>query len=86
MTCGTSAARPQQSVRDPVCTFLVIVRAVSSKERVRTPRPAGGGKIKIDPPQTGAKMVLKKSFRHRKSAAVKRLETAVKSYKVNPRA
>lgn len=49
MTCGTSAARPLQSVRDPVCTFLVIVRAVSRKERVRTPRPAGSGKIKIEP-------------------------------------
>lgn len=63
MTCGTSAARPRQSVRDPVCTFLVIVRAVSRKERVRTPRPAGGAKIKIDPPQTEAKMVLKQSLR-----------------------
>lgn len=84
MTCGTPAARPRQSVRDPVCTFLVIVRAVSRKERVRTPRPAGGAKIKIDPPQTAAKTVLRQSLR--KAAAVKRLETAVKSYKVNPRA
>lgn len=86
MTCGTSAARPQQSVRDPVCAFLVIVRAVSCKEWVRTPRPAGGGKIKIDPPQTVAKMVLKESFRRHEAAALKPMEMTVKSYKVNLRA